>query len=240
MTNNTTLANAIAALSATIAGFTPPPPHPTLPVPVLDPFESDDSFDLSSRVGFLAYSTISSPLDDIWDGSVSTFHLFVVALRLRTSEGKWNKATDPGILTFGTTPNTQNIFTDYHSITDAAIKTVRVARNTPCAIQNSKAMFKWIKLSIKGDFRDTIFTQFGNLPAQEDGIGLFKQLTTFTTVASLQFSMISFQNILNFSPSLHDFCILKMNSKLIHLFILATTQSLTILDAEMIQHATNV
>ena len=216
------------------------PPRPPLPAPILDPFESDDLFDLSSRVGSLAYSTISSPLDDIWDGSVSTFPSFVVALRLRTSEGKWNKATDPGILTFGTTPNTQNIFTDYHSISDAVIETARVARITPHAIQNSKAMFKCIKSPIKGDFRDTIFTKFGNLPAHEDGIGLFKKLTTFMAVASLQLSMLSFQKILDFSPSLHDFCIPKINNKLIHLFILATTQSRTLLDAEKIQHTMNV
>ena len=45
-----------------------------------------------------------------------------------------------------------------------------------------------------------IFTQYGNLPLHEDGIGLFKQLTTFTTVAFLQPSMLSFTSILNFNP----------------------------------------
>ena len=52
--------------------------------------------------------------------------------------------------------------------------------------------------------------------------------------------MISFQNILDFSLSLYDFCILKINGKLIHLFILAMTQYRILLDAEKIQHTMNV
>jgi len=68
----------------------------------------------------------------------------------------------------------------------------------------------------------------------------FQKLTTFTTVASNQLSMISFQNILDCSPSLHEFRIPKINSKLFHLFILATTQSRSLLDTEMIQHTMNV
>ena len=152
MTDNTALANVIAALWAAIVGFTTPP-YPPLSAPVLDPFESNDSFDLSSRVGLVTYSTISSLLDDIWDGSFSTFPSLVVALRLPASKEKWNKATDLGILTFGTAPSTHNIFTNYHSISDAAIEITHVARTTPRAIQNSKAMFKCIKFSIKGNSR---------------------------------------------------------------------------------------
>ena len=101
-------------------------------------------------------------------------------------------------------------------------------------------MFHCIKSSIKGDLKDTIFTQFENLPAHEDGISLFKQLTTFTTVASLQLSMISFQNILNFDPSEYKFNIPLLNGKLIHLFVLATTQTRTLLASERIQHTINV
>ena len=63
-------------------------------------------------------------------------------------------------------------------------------------------MFHCIKSSIKGDLKNNLFTQFENLPAHEDGISLFKQLTTFTAVASLQLSMISFQNILNFEKKI--------------------------------------
>ena len=101
-------------------------------------------------------------------------------------------------------------------------------------------MFHCIISSIKGDFKDTIFTQFENLPAHEDGIFLFKQLTTFTTVASLQLSMISYQNILIFDPSEYKFNIPLLNGKLIHLFVLATTQPRTLLASERIQHTINV
>lgn len=97
MTDSSAFANAIAALSAAIAAIVPSP-RPIDHAPILDPFESNDSFDLSSCTGFMAYRTVSSPLDDIWDGSVGTFHSFVVALRLHTSKGKWNRYTDAGIL----------------------------------------------------------------------------------------------------------------------------------------------
>ena len=68
---------------------------------------------------------------------------------------------------------------------------------------------------------------------------LSKQLTTFTNVASLQRSMVSFTNILHFNPFDFQFNILVMNSKLIYLFVLATTASCSLLDPERIQHTLN-
>jgi len=97
-------------------------------------------------------------------------------------------------------------------------------------------MYACIKSSINGDVKDTIFTQFANLPAHEDGVALFKQLTTFTTVASLQLLVLSFMNILQFSPFDFQFNIPVINSKLLHLFVLATTASRYLLDSKRIQH----
>ena len=101
-------------------------------------------------------------------------------------------------------------------------------------------MFSCIKLSIKGNIKDTIFTQFGNLPTHEDGIALFKKIATFTTVTSLQLSMLSFNNILNFNPFDYKFNTHVIHRKIIHLFILATTSSRTLFDSEKIQHISNV
>ena len=100
-------------------------------------------------------------------------------------------------------------------------------------------MYSCIKSSIQGDLKNTIFTQFKNIPDHDDGIALFKKLTTFTIVASMQLSMISFTNILNFSPSELLFNIPAINSKLLHLFILSTTSSRTIDDAKGISHTLN-
>ena len=148
------------------------------------------------------YTTISALLDEIWDGHVATFPSFIVALRLRSQEGKWNAAAPHGILSFptGVGTATNNILTDYHSIADAQIVTARTARVDQRSIQNAKAMFNCVKGSIKGALKATIFTQFGNMPTHSDGTALFKTLTGFTTVASLQLSMLSFQNILEFNP----------------------------------------
>jgi hypothetical protein len=92
------------------------------------------------------------------------------------------------------------------------------------------------KGSVTSDLRATIFDQAGNLPIAEDGPTLFKKLTTFTMVASLQLSMISFKNILDFDPADHKFNIPTINTKINHLFVLATTRKRQLLDSERIQH----
>ena len=67
-------------------------------------------------------------------------------------------------------------------------------------LKNPKSIYTCIKFSIVGDIKDTIFTQYGHLPIHEDSISISKQLTTFTTVASQQLSMLYFTDILNFNP----------------------------------------
>ena len=127
MTDNAALAAAILALTNVIATMRQPAPAPT---PVFDPFDSTKPFDLSTRAGSTAYTTISAPLDEIWDDHIADFPSFIVALRLRSEEGKWNATGPQGILTFptGTTGVSNNILTNYHSITDAQIETARDAR----------------------------------------------------------------------------------------------------------------
>jgi hypothetical protein len=230
----TALANAIATLNtnnaanAANAAAAPPPVRQ----PLLDPFDSNDPFDLSSRAGSVAFAAASAPLDESWDGSVETFPSFIVTLRIRASEVKWNAAAPQGILTF----NGNNLLTHYHSVTDEDIANAHTARIDPRAVQNTRALYKCLKSSITGDLRATVFDQTDNLPTTEDGLALFKKLTTFTMVASTQLSMLSFKNILEFDPSEHAFNIPTINTKLIHLFVLATTRDRTLQDAEKIQH----
>jgi len=143
-----------------------------------------------------------------------------MALHLRAEEVKWNATAPHGILTI----NGNNIFSDYHSITDAQIEVARTAQIDNRVIQNSRVMIQCIKNSIKRSIRDTIFTQSGNIPTHADGIALFKKLTTFTTVSSLQLSLLSFNSILEFNPFDHTFDVPTINTKLMNLFMLATTQ----------------
>ena len=126
--------------------------------------------------------------------------------------------------------------TKYHSISVLSIETVRFNRIYDRAIQNSRAILHCTKSFIKGDLKDTIFTQFNNLPQHEDGMSFANQLTTFTAITFLQLSTILFQNILNVDSSEYKFNILILNGKLINLFVLITTQTRSLLALEHIQH----
>ena len=234
MAENAALAAAITALSNAIANFHPPaaPAHHA----VFDPFAADQPFDLTTRQGAQAYNEASSPLDEIWDGSVNTFPSFIVNLQIRAQEAKWNSTAPHDIITV----NGNNILTNYHSVTDADLTAARTARVDNRAIQNTTTMFKCIKASISGSVKQTIFTQSGNLPTHTCGVTLFKKLTTLTSISSLQLSLLAFSNILEFNPVDYKFEVPTINTKLTQLFTLATTQHRTLNELERIQHVLNV
>ena len=94
-------------------------------------------------------------------------------------------------------------------------------------------------MSITGDLKTTVFDQIDNLPTNEDGPSLFKLLTSFTTISSLQLSMLAFRQILDFDPAAHEFKIATVNTKLNHLFVLATTPHRRLEDLERISHTLN-
>jgi hypothetical protein len=193
MADNAAIAAAPANLVAAInnmnnnaASQQPRAPH----VVILDPFESNEPFDLSPRVGSTAFTNACAALDDPWNGNVDTFLAFIISLRIRLGEVHRDAPDPRGILEI----NGHNLLTEYHSITDAEVATARTTRVDPRSIQNSRAMYKCLKSSITGDLRATVFDQVGNLPIHEDGPTLFKKLTDFTMAASLQLSMLSFQD----------------------------------------------
>ena len=84
----------------------------------------------------------------------------------------------------------KNILTEYYSISDTNIKAPQISRKNDRVIQNSKVMYHCIKSSIPCDIKDTIFTQFNNIQENEEGIALFKHLTTLTTVYLLQLYLL--------------------------------------------------
>ena len=218
--------------------------------PLLDPFTTNAPFDLSSRAGSQAFTTACTALDDTWDGTADAFPTFIVALRVRAREENWSAQPPHGILTFGAVPadpennveaiQGHNLLTDYHHITQAQLTAAFNNRTNHRAIQNSKAMYRCLKASITGDLKTTVFDQIDNLPTHEDGSSLFKLLTSFTTISSLQLSMLAFRQILDFNPAEHEFKIATINTKLNHLFVLATTPHRRLENMERISHILNV
>ena len=202
----------------------------------LNPFASNAPFDLGSRAGSHAFDKAGAILDSTWDGTIENFPPFLLSLRIRASEVNWG-ATDPqGILSYNINNHNRNLLTDHHHFTEAIVETSRLARTNDRAIQNSRALYLCLKSSITGDLKATLFDQAGNLPLYEDGPTLFIKLTSFTMTATLQLSMLSFKQILEFDPTTCDFNIASVNTKLNHLFILATTSQRQLDDLEKIQH----
>ena len=226
----TQLANAINNFAPAAAG--PGGAIPAAPVPLLDPFASNAPFDLSTRSGLTAFTQAGSALDDLWDGTVDKFPSFVIGLRVKAQEVRWNAAPPHGILSI----NGNNLLTNYHALSEVDIEAARAARVDPRAIQNSQAMYICLKSSITGELKSLIYSQDGNLPHHEDGPLLFKKLTSLTMSSSLQLSNVAFENILQFDPVSHDFSIPTINTQLNHLFILASTQARQLGEAERIHH----
>ena len=128
------------------------------------------------------------------------------------------------------------MLTDYHILTNIQFDNVSAAFVNPCAIQNARAMYSCLKSSISGNLKSDLFSQAGNLPTHEYGTCLFAQLTTFTMAASLQLSMDLVKRILEFDPTNHAFNITAINTKLNHLFVIATTGHRTLCKSEHIKH----
>ena len=170
MTDNTAIAAALQALATAVAALR----TAVAPKKCHDPFATNDPFDLNARSGSNAYNTISSPLDQLWDGAVESFPSFLVAVRVRAKQGKWNATAPEGISTIDVDDKNENLLTEYHSVTDTAIEAARVARLNTHAMQNSKAMYACLKSSITGSIKNSIFIQYGNLPPYEDGVAFFK------------------------------------------------------------------
>ena len=128
--------------------------------------------------------------------------------------GKWDAAMPHGILSI----NGSDLLTEYHRITTAGLD---AARTNARVIQHSTAMYHTLRKSITID--PSLSSTFGNLPAHEDGPSLFKELTGFTVVVSLQLPIVSQHQLLEFDPAAYKFHLSDINTKLSHLFVLAST-----------------
>ena len=183
-----TLTDSQAAAAATTAAAAAAP-HGG---PLLDPFQTNDPFDLSSRAGSVAYATACSALTKIWDGTPDKLPSFIVAIRICAAAVNWNAPAPHGILTYAT----HNLLTDHHSIAMATLEAARIVRVNPRARQNSKAFYECLKKSIATDVLATLFEQADNLLTEADGPTFFAKMLSFTTVSSLQLSMMAFDQIM--------------------------------------------
>lgn len=213
-----------------------PPVHPAAAPPLLDIFAAAQPFDRATRAGASAYDKACAPLDVLWDGTIESFPSFMIALRIRADEVRWNSAAPQGILSYTVGADQKDLLTEYHTITEAIAEAARAARNDARAIQNSRALYHTLKSSITGDLRATMFDQAGNLPVHEDGPLLLLRLTSFTMASSLQLSIQSFSQLQNLDPSDFEFNISRVNTKLNHLFVLATTGQRQLGEPEKIVH----
>jgi hypothetical protein len=224
------------ALSAIQAQQQPPPPQPQVHQPVLELFDASSPFDLSSRAGNAAYARACSGLVDKFDGSIDKFPSLITGLRDRAIEAKWNAAAPNGILAFTVNGTDHNLLDAYHSIALTDIETARTARTDSRATQNSKAFYHCLKATLEGDIKSTLFDQLGNLPTVEDGAVLFKTITDFSLASSLQLTIKTISDIQALDPVDFHYKITNINTKLTHYFILASSGSRSLSEAEKIQH----
>ena len=127
-----------------------------------------------------------------------------------------------GILTI----NGTDLLTRYHRLTVADLTTAHTNRTNPRAIQNSHVMYLALQKSLGRDLHTTLFHQVRDLPEHEDGPGLFKTLTDFMIVASLQLSIISSRLLLKFDRRAYQFHVPQINTRLTHSSSLPVPQNI--------------
>ena len=135
---------------------------------------------------------------------------------------KWNVAAPDGILSVPNGGNSNHkILIKYQSISSANIADAFVARTNDRAIQNSNALYAMISKSITRTICNTTFEKAQNLPNNEDGVALFNPFMPFTVNASLQLSILSYNQITSLLPSTYVYIIPTINTKLTRLFLIA-------------------
>lgn len=234
------IAQALVAIQANQANANQaaPPAAPAAAgghVPVLDLFDDATPFDMASRAGFAAMTEASAPLATKWDGSVTKFPAFLSSLKQRAHKVKWDAPAPNGILVYTQGATDYNLIDSYHTVTEATINTAHAVRVDNRARQNSMALFRCLSTSLEGDLK-TVFDQAHNMPDNQDGPLLFKQITDMTVASSTMLSIQAIDQLQNLEPSDLAYNISLINEKLNQLFTLATTNSRTVSDPERVQY----
>ena len=118
----------------------------------------------------------------------------------------------------------QKHFLEYsQSIIETELATSQITQTEPRAIQNIKDLFKCLESSITQLIKSTIFDQSEKNPTGNDGLEFYCNLTKFTTLTSTQLSILS-KNFLVFDPSVCNYNVSMINTKIQALFVLVRTR----------------
>ena len=233
---NNALATALQNVADTLALMQLAPAAPAAGhLPILHLFDDATPFDMASRAGSSAMTTASSPLSDLWDGSIDKLPAFLTSLKKRARQAKWNAIAPHGILQYTINGSVLNLLTDYHSIPMDAIDLARANRTDPRSIQNSEAMYASLSCTAEGDLQSVLFEQDGNLPDHEDGPSLFKRMIDMSIASSTQISIQALRELQDLDPAVYEYNIAAVNTKATRLFTLATTGARILSDAERTQ-----
>ena len=98
--------------------------------PLLNLYDSDQPFDLSTCVGSSAFNKACEALDMKCDGTVKAFLAFVMSLQLRAREVRWDR---PGVTNI-VLINNINVLDNHHNLSQANVDAAFITRVT---IQNA-------------------------------------------------------------------------------------------------------
>ena len=131
----------------------------------------------------------------------------------------------------------KHLLEDIQSIIETELATSQITQTDPRAIQNIKYLFKCLESSITQSVKSTIFDQSEKNPTGNDGLEFYCNLTKFTTLTSTQLSILSLKKLLVFDPSVCNYNVSMINTKIQALFVLVRTRHWIIPEFEKLQHA---
>ena len=196
-------------------------------VQFVDPRDSPEPLDRTTRLGSNLYSQSTEPLDIEWDGQAETLASFANALLLRARQARWDKPGPTGITRITRAINQApgapaqeriyHLFKDYRSITIEMVTEEYNARAAGRAIQNSQAMYQCLASSLTGQIRTLIFDQPDNMPEVEDGPILFIRAIICSQALGMTSSISALDKLSDLDPAQYKYNITEINTVLFNL-----------------------
>ena len=196
-------------------------------VQFVDPKDSPDPLDRTTRLGSSLYNQSVEPLDVVWDGQAENLAQFANALLLRARQARWDTNGLTGItrITINVpagpggvqVPRIYHLLKDYRSISMEMVQNAHNARQNPRAIQNSQAMYECLAASFTGQIKSLIFDQLGNMPEIEDGPILFIRAIHCSQALGMASSITALDKLSDLDPAQYKFDITDINTALFNL-----------------------
>ena len=203
------------------------PAAPAAVVQFVDPKDSPDPLDRTTRLGSSLYNQSVEPLDIVWDGQAENLAQFANALLLRARQARWDVNTPTGITRItinvaagpggAQVPRIYHLLKDYRSISMEMVQNANTSRQNPRAIQNSQAMYECLAASFTGQIKSLIFDQLGNMPEIEDGPILFIRAIQCSQALGMASSITALDKLSDLDPAKYKFDITDINTALFNL-----------------------